>query len=297
MTPKLFKCLLVAAIAIFPLAAIALVSAGIALPRLFSMGTFLLVGMAVSANQLISRKQGCREAFPVAASTRIYEGTLVFLNVSGYADDDTASGANPFAGLAIKEADNSAGGAGDIKVEVWQEGTFLLTGTGFTQASVGQNAFATDNYTITAAPSASGVKIGRIEEYVSSTQVYVSIDVSGAGGSGTDTSRVVTKTADYTVTVADSGNTFSTAGAAGTVTFAMPAAVPGLKYRFRVGEAQELRIDPNGTETISLPSTGVPGAAGKYLAANAAGESVDLECVVAGTWTVFGYTGTWTAEA
>jgi hypothetical protein len=71
----------------------------------------------------------------------------------------------------------------------------------------------------------------------------------------------------------------------------------GLKYRFRVGAAEELRIDPNGTETISLPSTGVPGAAGKYLVADAIGETVDVECVVAGTWSVFGFTGTWTAES
>ncbi len=75
----------------------------------------------------------------------------------------------------------------------------------------------------------------------------------------------------------------------------MPAAVPGLRYRFYVGAAQELRIDPNGTETAGLPSTGVQQAAGAYLTANAAGETLDLQCVVAGTWSPFGYSGTWTA--
>jgi hypothetical protein len=118
-----------------------------------------------------------------------------------------------------------------------------------------------------------------------------------SGIMSSDTPLVVTKTADYTVLTTDSGRTFETTAAAGPVTFSLPAAVAGLKYRFLVGAAQELRIDPDGTETISLPSTGVAGAAGKYLTANAAGETVDVQCAVDGTWAVFGFTGTWTAEA
>lgn len=105
------------------------------------------------------------------------------------------------------------------------------------------------------------------------------------------------KATNYTVTTAENGTGFTNTGAAGAVVFAMPAAVPGLRYYFRVSVAQELRIDPNGTETISLPSTGVPGAAGKYLTADAIGETVQLICAVVGSWSVFGHTGTWTAEA
>lgn len=100
-----------------------------------------------------------------------------------------------------------------------------------------------------------------------------------------------------TLTVAESGSLHNTAGALGAVTFVLPAAVPGLEYFFHVGAAQELRIDPDGTETVALPSSGVQGAAGKYLTANAIGESVHIVCSVSGTWTVFGFTGTWTAEA
>lgn len=293
MTPKIGLFAVILAVAVIPLAGIALFAGAIAVPKLLCLVTIGLVGMAVTANQLVSRADGCRRSFPVEESTRIYEGTLVFVNAAGYADDDTATGANRFAGISIREVDNSSGADAALNCEVWRDGVFLLTGTGFAQTSVGRDAYATDNYTVTGAPSASGVRIGQIVGYVSSTQVYVEIDTDDAS----ETSTVQTKTADYTVTVADSGRTFSTAGAGGTVVFAMPAAVPGLRYRFYVGAAQELRIDPNGTETISLPSNGVAGAAGKYLTANAAGETVAIECVVAGTWSVFGYTGTWTAEA
>lgn len=247
--------------------------------------------MAVTVGQVVAKKDGNRLGLPAAVAT-LYEGTLAFVNSSGYADSGTGTGQNRFAGIVVDECDNSGGAAGDLTVDLWRKGVFLLTGTGFSQASVGRDAYATDNFTITAAPSASGVKIGKIVGYSSSTQVWVEIDVDllNAG-------QVKTVTADFTIGVGDSGKTFSSAGASGTITGSLPAAVPGLRYRFRVGAAQELRIDPDGTETISLPSTGVPGAAGKYLTANAAGETVELECVVAGTWSVFGYTGTWTAEA
>ena len=247
--------------------------------------------MAVTANQLTKRQDGNRQSFPVAASTTIYEGTLNFITATGYLDDDTASGANRFAGVALAYVDNGSGSAGDKQGEVYADGVFELVGTGFTQASVGQPVFATDNYTITTSPSASGVYIGESVGYVSSTKVLVCIDPDGIS----PVSTTAVKTADYTVTVGDSGKTFTNTGAAGAVTFAMPAAVAGLKYRFRVGVAQQLRIDPNGTETISLPSTGAPSAAGAYIVADAIGESVDIQCVEAGSWTVFGCTGTWTA--
>lgn len=100
-----------------------------------------------------------------------------------------------------------------------------------------------------------------------------------------------------TLSADDSGTIHTNVGASAAIVLALPAAVPGMRFMFNVRVAQELRIDPNGSETINLPSTGVPGAAGKYLTADAVGESVNLVCVVAGNWAVFGHTGTWTAEA
>ena len=112
-----------------------------------------------------------------------------------------------------------------------------------------------------------------------------------------NTGITLVKTGDYTVQLRDLGKTLTNTGAAGAVTFALPAAVVGYEVFARVTAAQELRLDPNGTETIALPSTGVQGAAGKYLTANAATETVHLKCNATGTWDVLGFTGTWTAEA
>lgn len=110
------------------------------------------------------------------------------------------------------------------------------------------------------------------------------VTVAAAGGAVTALSAV-------------QGITLSNLGASGAATFTLPAAVQGMRVTAVVQVAQELRLDPNGAETIALPSTGVQGAAGKYLTANALTESVQLICLTTGTWDVISYTGTWTAEA
>lgn len=133
--------------------------------------------MAVSANQVRAVQPPDRGSAPLAATTQLYEGTLGFTNTSGLLVGTTGSGANRFAGLLAKEADNSAGAAGDVKAELITEGIAELPGTGFSQASVGKDAYATDNFTVSAGYAANGVKIGKIEAYVSSTKVRVRFDV------------------------------------------------------------------------------------------------------------------------
>lgn len=111
---------------------------------------------------------------------------------------------------------------------------------------------------------------------------------------------VTVATAASTITHAQAlhGVIVSNAGAGAAVTFSLPAAVKGMRVTAVVKAAYELRLDPNGTETIALPSSGVQGAAGKYLTGDAVGESVTLACLIAGTWDHIGpIDGTWTAEA
>ena len=98
------------------------------------------------------------------------------------------------------------------------------------------------------------------------------------------------------ISEAYSGGVFTNEGATGAAVFALGPSAVGVELTFVVMAAQELRIDPSGTETIALPSTGAQGGAGKYLSADAVGEWVRLLCVKAGQWQVAGYAGTWTAE-
>jgi hypothetical protein len=159
--------------------------------------------MAVTANQIVKRQDGARRSYPVAASTRIYEGTLVFVNASGYADDDTATGVNGFVGVAVAEADNSSGSAGDKVVEVYAEGDFELVGTSLAQTDVGMPAYADDNYAVVNALGSSSVRIGKFVKYVSSTKAVVAIQPSNVGALEVAALTTITHTApgtpDYAV--------------------------------------------------------------------------------------------------
>jgi hypothetical protein len=159
-----------------------------------------------------------------------------------------------------------------------------------------------------AAATVYGAAGGKIDDVDNGNRIGIALEAATAandivevmrlpGPFGSGTKSVEAHTADDTLTAAESGTVHTTVGASGTVTFTLPAATVGLEYFFRVGAAQELRIDPDGTETIALPSTGVQGAAGKYLTANADGETVHILCDNAGEWSCYGYTGTWTAES
>jgi len=178
--------------------------------------------MAVTANQVIEKREG-RRSYPVAASVHIYEGTLVFLTATGYATDVTATGVNGFVGVAVGEQDNSTGSAGDLTVEVWAEGEFVLQGTGFAQADVGSKVYAEDNYAVGVSISTASVPIGMVTEFISSTKIRVEIDPVGVGALPVAALTTITHTSpgtpDYAIanTTNSSPFGFSTQDEANTV--------------------------------------------------------------------------------
>jgi hypothetical protein len=152
---------------------------------------------------------------------------------------------------------------------------------------------------------------GKVSATPASGSYLVGTALTAAAGDGSEfecltcfpmpvTSPAITVSAvDATVSAlqANAGIIVSNAGAAAAATFALPAATVGMRVTAVVEAAQELRLDPNGVETIALPSSGVQGAAGKWLVADAVGENVQLVCLTAGTWDCINFTGTWTAQA
>lgn len=76
-------------------------------------------------------------------------------------------------------------------------------------------------------------------------------DYATIGGAGQYGWRdVVAKTADYTVTSADSGTVFTNRGAAGAVNFTLPTIAKGLRYRFYSEAAQTITITSTPADTL-----------------------------------------------
>jgi hypothetical protein len=177
--------------------------------------------MAVTANQIIQKREG-RRSYPVAGSVHIYEGTMVFLTTGGYATDATASGVNGFVGIAVGEVNNT-GSDGDAVVEVWPDGEFVLTGSGFAQSDVGSTVYAEDNYTIGVSISTASVPIGMVTEFISATQLRVHIDPVNTGALPVVALTTITHTspssADYAIanTINSSAWGFSTQDEANTL--------------------------------------------------------------------------------
>jgi len=132
--------------------------------------------MAATANAVLKHRHGDRISIPVAAAIRHYEGTCVFITSAGHSSNVTATGANKFAGICAVECDNSAGAAGDKRVEVIRRGLIRVTTSGLTQASLfGVTLYASDDNTFTLT-STNNVAIGKIVEVISTTECIVDIE-------------------------------------------------------------------------------------------------------------------------
>jgi len=179
--------------------------------------------MAVTANQLVKVQDGDRRSYPVEESTRIYQGTLVYVNAAGYACDVTATGVNAFVGIAAGEADNTSGADGAIEVEVYTEGDFELTGTFNSITDVGMPAYGDDNYAVVLALGATSVRIGRVVRFVSTTKAIIAIKPSGVGALEVAPLTTITPadaagTPDYAIAAITSSTPFGFSNAAEGIT-------------------------------------------------------------------------------
>lgn len=110
-------------------------------------------------------------------AVKLFKGSNVAINTSGYAVKGVDTASFKFAGVAFETIDNSAGAAGDLKIRVWTTGTFEMTfGGTATQASVGAKVYLVDDNVVDlAGVTTNDVLVGVITEFVSATKVRVAI--------------------------------------------------------------------------------------------------------------------------
>jgi len=113
-------------------------------------------------------------SIPVAASTKIYAGTLVCWNASGYAVAAANTAGYKFAGVSLEQADNSSGSNGTISVQVRRKGIFEFVAAGLAAANAGADLYVTDDQTVQTA--AANVRVGRLAYFDSATNAPVEID-------------------------------------------------------------------------------------------------------------------------
>lgn len=132
--------------------------------------------MTAAAADRICTRYGSQkiDSYPVAASTKIYQGTMVCINASGYAVPAANTVNFVFVGVARDQADNSSGANGAINVKVDRKGVVSMISAGLAITDVGKDLFAADDQTVTLTEGY--VKVGRLERYTSATEALVDLN-------------------------------------------------------------------------------------------------------------------------
>ena len=106
---------------------------------------------ALTKDRNTKRRDGVQFNDPVAASTRIYAGSIVCINGSGYAVPGSTSTTLKARGVAQGQVDNSAGTAGALRVES-RRGCFPFANSAaadeITRADIGAKAYIVDDQTV-----------------------------------------------------------------------------------------------------------------------------------------------------
>jgi hypothetical protein len=123
------------------------------------------------------RQEGILVDVVLKAATKVFQGSNVSFDATGFAKKSSDTAGESFAGIAMETKDSSI--TGDSKqswVRVWMQGVASMNTTGATQAWVGQDVFAVDDNLVALAPSTTNdIRVGKVVGFVSSTEVRVKI--------------------------------------------------------------------------------------------------------------------------
>lgn len=106
--------------------------------------------MALTADRNTPLRDGVNVAHPVAATKKIYAGSLVVLNATGYAEPATTATTLTAVGRAEAQIDNSMGANGALTITV-RRGIFCFSNAGadaVTRTEIGKSCYIVDDMTV-----------------------------------------------------------------------------------------------------------------------------------------------------
>ncbi|MCF8719218.1 hypothetical protein [Nitrospina gracilis] len=127
---------------------------------------------AATADRNTQRRKNEIHSDPVKASTKIFMGTMVCLDASGLAVPGADTAGLRVRGMAREQVDNSAGANSAKNIET-EEGVFLFTSSGLTDADVGKAAYIADDQTVQVAATTNKIVAGMIVAVESATKAWV----------------------------------------------------------------------------------------------------------------------------
>jgi hypothetical protein len=131
--------------------------------------------MALTKDRATDFREGVERPYPVATGVKIYAGSMVCINASGYAAPGADTVNFKFAGMALETVDNVLGSNGDKIVRVRRVGEFLFKALSISQADVGKMMYLVDDETFDESNPGQGILCGVLTEYVSATRGWIDI--------------------------------------------------------------------------------------------------------------------------
>ena len=131
---------------------------------------------ALTKDRATPYRDGIEIDFPVAANIKIYAGSLVCANTTGYAVPAADTAGLKFGGVALEQADNTGGANGAKTVRLRRSGVFEFDAASITQAMVGTAMYIVDDHTMDDATGPTNdIRIGILVKYVADTIGWVDI--------------------------------------------------------------------------------------------------------------------------
>lgn len=135
--------------------------------------------MALSADRNTPLRQGDIQSGKLAASVKVFAGSLVMRNAAGYLTKGATATGAVGVGRAEEQVDNSAGAAGDAALR-YRPGVFQFKNSSSTDAitiaEIGDKCFVVDDETVAKTDGTSTRSPAGIVEDVDAQGVWVRLD-------------------------------------------------------------------------------------------------------------------------